>query len=151
VEVAVLGKVDIFVRFGDIVDPYFLLPMSGPLDGWKKVWFFLGNDADTPLLVFTGSRPIRQPNWRYGVVGKDVHRLQPLREFVQQLLQRGLTGVNLIRTFFSHRVQTLCQREMTTCMYPGPSCPNHPFSKELADMEINTQSHRVLAHGSFSI
>jgi hypothetical protein len=32
-------------------------------------------------------------------------------------------------------------------MYLGPSYPDHPFSKELGDMEINTRIHRVLAHG----
>jgi hypothetical protein len=47
---------------------YFHLPMFGPPDGWWKVWFFLRNDPDAPLLVFTGSRPIRQPNLGYGVV-----------------------------------------------------------------------------------
>jgi hypothetical protein len=33
-------------------------------------------------------------------------------------------------------------------MYPGPSCPNRPFSKELDDVEINTGIHKVLAHGA---
>jgi hypothetical protein len=32
-------------------------------------------------------------------------------------------------------------------MYPGPSCPTCPFSKELGDTEINTTNHIVLAHG----
>jgi hypothetical protein len=32
--------------------------------------------------------------------------------------------------------------------YPRPSCPNHLFSDELGDMEINTRIHKVLAHGA---
>jgi hypothetical protein len=32
-------------------------------------------------------------------------------------------------------------------MYPGPSCPNRLFSKELGDAEVNTRIHGVLAHG----
>jgi hypothetical protein len=28
----------------------------------------------------------------------------------------------------------------------GPSCPDHPFSTELGDTEINTQIRGVLAH-----
>jgi hypothetical protein len=32
-------------------------------------------------------------------------------------------------------------------MYPGPSCPDRQFYEELGDVEINTQIHRVLAHG----
>jgi hypothetical protein len=36
---------------------------------------FLRNDADTLLLVFTGSRPFPQPKWGYGVAQKDLCRL----------------------------------------------------------------------------
>jgi hypothetical protein len=65
--------------------------------------------------------------------------LQPLCEVVQQLLRGGLMGVALLWTFFSRRVQQLHQRRMTMWMYPGPSCPDCPFSIELEDMEINTR------------
>jgi hypothetical protein len=47
-------------------------------------------------------------------------------------------GVDLLQTFFSHCVQPLCQQEMTMWMYPGPSCPDRPFSAELCDTKINT-------------
>jgi hypothetical protein len=33
-------------------------------------------------------------------------------------------------------------------IYPGPSCPDHPFSVELHDTENNTQILEVLAHGA---
>jgi hypothetical protein len=56
-------------------------------------------------------------------------------------------GMDLLRTFFSHWVQPLYQREMTKWMYSGSSCPDHPFSEELGDTEINTQICTVLAHG----
>jgi hypothetical protein len=36
---------------------------------------------------------------------------------------------------------------MTMWMYLRPSCPDHPFSTELSDTEINTRIRRVLAHG----
>jgi hypothetical protein len=83
VEVAVLGGVDIYVTFGHDIDPYFHLPMSEPSDRWWKVRFFLRNDADALLLVFTGRCLITQPNWGYGVASKDLLRLQPLREVIQ--------------------------------------------------------------------
>jgi hypothetical protein len=66
-----LGNVDIFIRSGPGVDPYFHLPMS------RKIWFFLRNNADAQLPMFTGSHPISQPKWGYGVAQKDLHRLQP--------------------------------------------------------------------------
>jgi hypothetical protein len=60
--VATLGSVDIFVRSGRVFDHYFHLPTSGPLDGWQKVWFFLKNDIDALLPMFTGSHPAPQQN-----------------------------------------------------------------------------------------
>jgi hypothetical protein len=105
--VAVLGGEDIFGRSGRGVDPYFHLPMFGPPDGLQKVWFFLRNDADVPVPAFTGSHPIPQPNSGYGLVRKDLCGLQPLCEIIQWLLHEGLTGANLLRAFFSSRVQLL--------------------------------------------
>jgi hypothetical protein len=61
--VVALGSVDIFVRSSRAVNPYFHLPTFGPPDGWWKVWFFLRNDTDVPLPVFTGSCPVPQPKW----------------------------------------------------------------------------------------
>jgi hypothetical protein len=77
--------------------------MSDPLVEWRKVWFFLRNDADMPLPVVTDSRPVPQPKWGY------IRRLQPLRDVVQQLLQGGLMDVNLLRTFVVRRIQPLRQ------------------------------------------
>jgi hypothetical protein len=61
-EAAVLGGVDIYVKSGHGVDPYFYLPMSKSMDGWWKVWFFLRNDTDTLHPMFMGSHSIPQPN-----------------------------------------------------------------------------------------
>jgi hypothetical protein len=61
-EVVAVGTVDFFIRSEYGVDPYFHLLASGPSDGRRKVWFFLRNDTDVPLSVFTGSHPIPQPN-----------------------------------------------------------------------------------------
>jgi hypothetical protein len=66
-EVVALGSVDIFMRSSCGIDLYFHLPMFGPLDGWWIIWFFLRNDTDMPLPIFTGSHPISQPNWGYNV------------------------------------------------------------------------------------
>jgi hypothetical protein len=66
-EIVALGNVDIFVRSGPRVDPYFHLLLADPSVRWQKVWFFLRNDTDVLLPVFTGSCPILQPNWGYGV------------------------------------------------------------------------------------
>jgi hypothetical protein len=66
------------------------------------------------LPTFMGGRTIPHLNWEYGVAQADLHRLQPLLEIVQGLLQRGLTGVEILRTFLSHGVQSIRQREANT-------------------------------------
>jgi hypothetical protein len=92
VEAVVWGSVDIFVRSGSGVDPYFCFSISDPLVGWRKVWFFLRNNADTPFPVFMGSCPIPQPKWGYGVAQQYIRRLQPLCDVFRRLLRGGLTG-----------------------------------------------------------
>jgi hypothetical protein len=46
-------------------------------------------------------------------------------------------GAALLQTFLSCWAQPINERGMTMWMYPGPSCPDHPFSAELGDTEIN--------------
>jgi hypothetical protein len=54
----VLGSINIFIRSGPGVDPNFHLLMFDPLVGWRKVWFFLRNDANALLPMFLDSRPV---------------------------------------------------------------------------------------------
>jgi hypothetical protein len=56
---------------------------------------FLRNTTDASLPVLTGNRPAPQPSWGYGVARWDIHKLEPLREVVQQLQQAGLMGADL--------------------------------------------------------
>jgi hypothetical protein len=84
-----LGRVDILVQSGRGVDPYFHHLVSGPPDGWRKIWFFLRNNTDALLPMFMGNRSIPQPNSGYGVVQKDLRRLQPRQE---EIAARRATG-----------------------------------------------------------
>jgi hypothetical protein len=72
---------------------------------------------------------------------EDLHRLQPLREVVRGLLQKGLMGEEIPQTIFSRRIQVLHQREATVRMPLGPSFDDRPFS---AEPEINTQARGAL-------
>jgi hypothetical protein len=91
----VLGSVDIFVRSRPRVHPYFQLLMSDLPVGWQKVWFFLRNDANAPLPMFTGSRPIPQHKWGMVWPRNTSAGYNHLRDVVQQLLRGGLTGADL--------------------------------------------------------
>jgi hypothetical protein len=92
----------IHVKAGHGVDPYVEIPVPKSMKGWRKKWFYLRNDFSTPLLAFTGGHPIPLPSWGEGVARKDVSKLQPLHENLQKLRQEVLTGMHLLRTFFSH-------------------------------------------------
>jgi hypothetical protein len=45
--------------------------------------FFLRNNIDVPFPIFTGNRPIPQPNWGYDVAWWDICKVQPLCDIVQ--------------------------------------------------------------------
>jgi hypothetical protein len=104
---AVWGSVDIFARSRLGINPYVRLSMSDHPIRRQKEWFFLRNDVDALLPVFTCSHPVPQPNWGYGVAQRCIRKLQPLCDIVRRLLQDGLTGVNLLQTFISRRIQPL--------------------------------------------
>jgi hypothetical protein len=75
VETTTLGNVDIFVRSGLDIDPYFPILMPTPQVGWWKAWFLLWNDTDVPLSMLMGSCPVPHPNGGYGVAQMDLHML----------------------------------------------------------------------------
>jgi hypothetical protein len=135
--------VDIFIRSRPGVDPYYRLLMADPLVGWWKVWFFLWNDANVPLPVFTGSHPSPQPKWGYMVWPRKTSiGYKPSVTSSSGCYEVG----SWVQTFVRCHIQPLHQWEMTMWMYPGPSCPNRPFNVELYVTEISTQIQGVLAH-----
>jgi hypothetical protein len=103
-EAVVQGSVDIFVRSGSGVDSYFHFPMSDLATGWRTVWFFLRNDADAPLSIFSGCHPVPELKWGYNVDQQYVRKLQPLCDVIRQLQRGELMGTDLLRTFISCRV-----------------------------------------------
>jgi hypothetical protein len=98
------GSVDLLVNSRPEIDPYFSILLPDPLIGWQKAWFFLRNAADASFPSFMGGCPIPHPNWEYVVAQADLHRMQPRLENVQGLLQRGLMGEEILRTFFDRGV-----------------------------------------------
>jgi hypothetical protein len=57
-KLTIFGGTVIHVKLGHRVDPYLEIPMTRSMKGWWKRWFYLRNDASTPVPVFTGGRPI---------------------------------------------------------------------------------------------
>jgi hypothetical protein len=56
-------------------------------------------------------------------------------------------GTDLLWTFVSRCAQPLHRQVLTMWMYPGPSCPNHPFSIVLNGTKISTQIRGILVQG----
>jgi hypothetical protein len=65
----------IHVKLRNAVDPYPEISMPRSMKGWRKKWFYLRNDASTPLPMFTGSWPIPPPSWGDGVARNDLGKL----------------------------------------------------------------------------
>jgi hypothetical protein len=63
------------------------------------------------------------------VARRELDKLQPKHEVLQQLWQEGLTRMHLL--------------------YLGPSCLDHPFFEELSAVEINTWIYKVLDLGAY--
>jgi hypothetical protein len=118
--------------------------MPRSMKGWRKKWFYLRTDASALLPAFTSGRPIPLPSWGDGVARKDLSKLQPLSENLQQLRQEGLTGMHLLRIFFSCRIQLLRRRRTKIWMYLGSSCPDRPTYEELIAVQVEAQIHKVL-------
>jgi hypothetical protein len=144
VELTISGGIVIHVKSGHGVDPYLEIPMPRSMKGWQKKWFYMQNNDSALVPSFTGGRPIPLTSWGEGVVGKDLSRIQPLREYLKQLRQEVLTGIHLLRTFFSHRIQPLWRRKIKMWMYPGSSCPDCLSTKELSEGEVEARIHKVL-------
>jgi hypothetical protein len=60
--------------------------MPDPPVRWRRAWFLVRDDANTPLPTIMGSCHVPHPNWGYGVAEMDLHRLQPQPEAVWGLL-----------------------------------------------------------------
>jgi hypothetical protein len=62
VELTISMGAIIHVKVGHGVDPYLEIPMPGSMKAWGKKWFYLKNDASSPLPAFTGNCPVPLPS-----------------------------------------------------------------------------------------
>ena len=92
------------MKTGGNVAPYFELPMPRSMKGWRSRWFLVRNSGEDPLPEFTGRPPVPFHNWEYGVAANDRHKLDYALGVIWRLQEGGLTGVQLLRTFFARRL-----------------------------------------------
>jgi hypothetical protein len=89
VELTVSSTEVVHVKSGHAVDPYFDIPMPRSMEGWRKMWFYLRNDASAPLLVFTGSHPVPLPSWGDGVLRRASTSCSPYTRPFSSCSRRG--------------------------------------------------------------
>jgi hypothetical protein len=110
-ELMISGCAVIHVKSRHGVDPYIEIPMPRSMKGWQKRWFFLKNDDSASVPTFFEGHPIPLTSWGEGAIGKDLSRIQTLRENLQQLRWEGLTEIHPLQTSFNHRIQPLQLRK----------------------------------------
>ena len=94
--------------WGSCASKYMSIPLSKSNKGWHKLWFYLKNDAATPLSIFTG-RLIEEvlEVWRYGPIEKEQKRLGDMLKAIVTLKRRGLRGTDVIRAYHIRRLAPL--------------------------------------------
>jgi hypothetical protein len=72
--------------------------------GWHKQWFYLKNDTDAPLPIFTG-HPIEEPpeSWGWGPVDMDKRRLGDLLKAIVLLKRHNLHATGVVGAYHARR------------------------------------------------
>ena len=91
------------------VSEYPSMHLSTSNKGWHSHWFYVKNNAATPLPEFTG-RLIKEvlESWRtWGVLDKDKKKIQDHLTALQILKERGVKGSGIIGAYHMRRVAPL--------------------------------------------
>ena len=97
------------------VSEYPSIWLSTSNKGWYSQWFYLKNNAATPLLEFTRCL-IEEAleSWRkWGILEKDKNKIQDHIIAIHILKENGLKGSGVIRAYHTRRVASLM-----TCALP---------------------------------
>ena len=81
--------------------------------GWHSQWFYVKDDATTPLLVFSGRVIVEAPgSWKWGVSAKEKKNINDLLAALQTLKDRGMKGSGIIGAYHARRVAPLMARAL---------------------------------------
>ena len=75
---------------------------------WHAKWFYLKNDASSPLTRFTGRLVMEAPGtWSWGTPDKEKKRLKGYFQALQQLHEAGLNGCGVVSAYLKRRIAPL--------------------------------------------
>ena len=104
-------------------DAYPSMRLSTSNKGWHSQWFYVKDDAATPLPVFSEC-VIKEAlgSWRWGVLVKEKKNINDLLAALQTLKDRGVKGSGIIGAYHVRRVAPLVARMLPLHqMVPGAS------------------------------
>ena len=94
------------------VGEYPSLRLSTSNKGWHSQWFYLKNDASTPLSKLTGCliEEALEPWRKWGIPEKDKKKIQDHIAAIHILKESGLKGLGIIGAYHARRVAPLMMR-----------------------------------------
>ena len=92
-------------------DAYFDLEKLDSVQGWRKRWFYVKDQAAPSQLYglasfYPGARAIRQPTWEHELSVAELEVVEPIAQSVTELKEQ-VTDLQLIAVFVKRCVQLL--------------------------------------------
>ena len=110
-----MGCVGIHLR-GQRAPEYMPYQLSRSNKGWHSHWFYLKNDLDAPLPVFSGCLVEEVlPSWPWGPPDKEKKRMCDLLEAIAFLKTHSLREASDIRGYRARRVAPLMAWVLPLC------------------------------------
>jgi hypothetical protein len=107
--------------------------------GWQSTWFYCKDVASpnmsTGLPPFTLDRPVT-PKPLY-VTKVEKIQVGILVNAISELIRGGVTGLDLLETFLSRRIQPLQARDHTMWHYSGPEDTTRTHPEEVSDQTVS--------------
>ena len=92
---------------------YMSILLSKSNKGWHKLWFYLRNDAATPLPIFTGHLIELAPDtWRHRPIAKEQKRLGNLLKAIVTLKGHGLHRTSIVGAYHIRRLDSMPEGTM---------------------------------------
>ena len=103
---------------------YSCLPLKTSNSGWDNHWFYIWDDATTPLPSFSSAALVRLDSWSWGCGKKRSLKVTKILEILEGWVSAGLDGVMVLWTMIERRVQPLKCRATQLCDYSGGRIPD---------------------------
>jgi hypothetical protein len=102
---------------------------------WMSEWFYIA-DQLPGLPRRTGHRPVKINEWDLGLSSRDLKKLEPVLELVNELKKQGVTGAVVARSFCRWMIQPIKDRVHLAYEYWGQSDPTCEVNRKVSKEEM---------------